>query len=88
MSPRILDVAQDEAREAARWYEERQAGLGQDFLDELGRALQTIETRPGHFCQLQLPRSRREVRRCLMPRFPYAVVYEVRTDEILVDRHG
>jgi hypothetical protein len=45
----LRPVAQDEADEAARWYEGKQAGLGADFLAELQRVLQVISGQPDRY---------------------------------------
>jgi toxin ParE1/3/4 len=81
---RILVEAEEEAQQAARWYEERQGGLGQDFLNALSGALQAIEQEPQRFAPVETIRSRREVRQYLLERFSYAVIYEVRVEEVLV----
>ena len=49
MSFRVLDDAQDDAVSAARWYEERQAGLGNEFLDVLEQVLNRIQQSPDSF---------------------------------------
>jgi hypothetical protein len=38
--------ADEELVGAALWYDERQPGLGDDFLDEFERALRRIEAEP------------------------------------------
>jgi hypothetical protein len=80
----MLAEAEAEAQEAAGWYDTRRAGLGDAFLDELARTLEAIETLPLSFASLQTRRPAREVRRALLQRFPYRVVFEVRPDEILI----
>ena len=42
-------AAQDEAEEAALWYEGKQAGLGSDFLAELQRVLDQIARHPDRY---------------------------------------
>jgi hypothetical protein len=62
--------ADDELESAALWYEERRAGLGDDFLDEFGRPLRRIVAVPQRW------RKIRGVNRKLnFHRFPYAIVY-------------
>jgi plasmid stabilization system protein ParE len=76
--------ARQDLVEAARWYEERRAGLGSEFLDaflvEIDRLEQNPETNP---------RVDVEVRRALLRRFPYGIYYVVESDfiEILAIRH-
>ena len=84
MRVRLLAEAEDEAREAARWYDERQPDLGLDFLDAVARALEAIEATPQRFGRVPKLRTQRDVRRYILPRFPYTIVYEVLADEVLV----
>ena len=55
---------------AALWYEERQPGLGDDFLDEVEHALRRIEAEPERW-----PKIRSENRKLNLRLFPYALVY-------------
>jgi toxin ParE1/3/4 len=84
MRVRLLEEAETESQEAARWYEERQAGLGQQFLDALAHALEIIERQPQAFSRVSTNDATREVRRCVLQRFPYLIFYEVRAEEVLV----
>jgi toxin ParE1/3/4 len=77
MTVRLLD-------EAAHWYEERQGGLGQQFLDALAHALELIEQQPQAFSLIQTKDAARQVRRYVLPRFPFLLFYEVRADETIV----
>ena len=69
---RFHPEATDEAEGSVRWYNERVAGLGEDFRLELVVTVERIADAP-----LRWPLSTydRRARRCLMPRFPYGVVY-------------
>jgi plasmid stabilization system protein ParE len=70
MSYRFLSPALLEVSQAAEFYEERVAGLGADFLDEVVAAIDRI---------LQFPeawgRLGRNYRRCSLRRFPYLIIY-------------
>ncbi len=57
--------------EAAGFYEERAAGLGADFLDEVERVVQSIAERPDMGRQLGTNTLRRITRR-----FPFGVLYK------------
>ncbi len=64
---------------AALWYEERQPGLGNDFLDEFENTLRLIMADPD--------RARRiwgDNRKLNFHRFPYAIVYSLRADTIFL----
>lgn len=84
MTLRLLSEAEDEARDAAQWYEDRQAGLGDRFLAALAKGMDKIERGPRRHRQVAQAPEGREVRRVLLDRFPYAVVFEVRAEELLV----
>jgi len=58
--------------------------LGGEFLDTLAEALESIEAEPLKYAQPETIRNRRQVRCCPLHRFPYRVIYEIRSDEIVV----
>ena len=74
---RFNPLAEAEAFEAARWYDERSPGLGAAFVAAVHEATTRI---------LEAPMRWRLVsgtRRYLMGRFPFAVVYrEIAEDEV------
>lgn len=81
---RILVQAETEAAEAARWHEEKQPGLGFQFIDSLTRALESIERFPRRNPRLEKIGASREVRRILLQKFSYKVIFEILEEEILV----
>jgi toxin ParE1/3/4 len=86
----MLPEAETEAEEAAGWYEEQLRGFGFDFLDALAIALEAIEKYPRRHAKVPGRFRSREVRRVLLQRFPYKVIYEVRPREsvVLAIAHG
>ncbi len=46
MKIRFLAIAQREVDDAVRWYDDQIAGLGQEFLDELDRAVRRAAAWP------------------------------------------
>jgi toxin ParE1/3/4 len=71
--------ADEELEAAAQWYEDRQPGLGDDFLDDFESALKKIIRSP------QRPRLIQGKNRKLnFNRFPYAIVYELQKDVLYV----
>ena len=72
---RFDEAALDELFEAAAWYDAQQRGLGRQFLDELGDLIPRIGARPAAFARLPEISSDLEIRRALLRRFPYAVVF-------------
>ena len=82
MKPARLALgAAQELDEAADWYESRQEGLAVRFLDEFDQVLSQIRRHPSAFPCLQGIPEDLEVRRALMSRFPYALIFlELRKD--------
>jgi toxin ParE1/3/4 len=77
-------LANAEAKDAAHWYEDKQIGLGVSFLDRLQECYGKIRRSPQRFAKLETVRLNADIRRCLLPRFPYLIVYEVHDDRIHV----
>jgi len=75
----FLEPAEEEMLEAATYYENQALGLGQDFLAQVQRAVDLI---------VENPRSggvmRGEIRRRLVPRFPFGILYHIDPAEIVV----
>jgi toxin ParE1/3/4 len=70
-----------ELAEAATWYETRQPGLAIRFLQEIDQARHAIQSRPLSFPRIAHTAVDLEIRRALLPRFPYALVFlELQTD--------
>jgi plasmid stabilization system protein ParE len=72
-------TAQTELQEAIEWYEERQAGLGTELAIEVDRCIERIRAHPEMY-----GRVRKNYRRALVQRFPYAVFYELVADTVIV----
>ncbi len=75
----ILEIAEDEISEAFDWYEQKVAGLGAEFAEELNLTLSNIITDP--FLSNEVYSS---FRRALLNRFPYKIWYEIEDDIIVV----
>ncbi len=71
--------AEQELEGAALWYEQRQPGLGDDFLDEFERTLRRIVAEPERWRKI-----RGDNRKLNFDRFPYAIVYSVRGDTLYI----
>lgn len=80
----ILVEAEEEAEEAARWYEQRSPGLGYDFLAELRTAFKQISAYPTRPSRVNSRLEGVELRRFLLRRFPYMIVYQVIPDRVVV----
>jgi len=79
MRIRFLELAQHEIDDAVAWYSERQEELGRDFLDELDRAIRRIMSFPLASTEID-----QGIRRCLLARFPYGVIYGIDDESIVV----
>lgn len=64
---------------AVKYYEQHQAGLGGRFISSIESALQSILDAPTTWPVLE-----QDVRRRLTRVFPYAVLYSIEPDSILV----
>jgi plasmid stabilization system protein ParE len=84
VNSRLLDEATAELRESAHWYNVKRDSLGDEFLDAFERALDIIEAHPHRFTRIPTEDEQREVRRCVLKRFPFLIAYEILADEILV----
>lgn len=71
--------AEQELEAAALWYDERQPGLGDLFLDEFEKTLRRIEANPERWRVFH-----RGNRKLNFHGFPYAVVYSPRDDTIYI----
>jgi plasmid stabilization system protein ParE len=65
--------------EAQRWYEERQPGLGGEFLTAIDGLLKRIVRNP-----LAYPVVYRETRRAVVRRFPFLLYFRVAADAVIV----
>lgn len=72
-------LAERELNEAAQYYELEQPGLGSAFLNEVQRCLRTISEHP-EAGRVMLG----QVRRRLLRRFPYGLLYTLKPDVIRI----
>jgi plasmid stabilization system protein ParE len=66
-----LEAASD-VEGAFEWYERQRSGLGNEFLEELRSAERILQASPETFRVI-----RRDVRRYLLRRFPYQLLYRL-----------
>jgi toxin ParE1/3/4 len=62
--------AEAELIEAARFYNRRRPGLGDEFAAAVDAAVAVIAERPARFRVLE-----DDIRRCLLKRFPYSILF-------------
>jgi hypothetical protein len=75
----IQEEAQLEVIEAFLYYEGKQNGLGDLFLDHLNSYFKWIRNYPFHFSQ-----KRKPFREAVVKRFPFIIIYEVLESEVIV----
>lgn len=71
--------AETELFGAMDWYEEQEPDLGPAFAEEATAAFLRISDFPEAW-----PVLTQDLRRCLLHRFPFGVIYSIEQDEILI----
>jgi hypothetical protein len=79
MKIRFLAPAEAEFLEAIAYYNQQSEGLGFEFALEIERTLERIMQYPKAWTSLS-----KRTRRCRTNRFPYGIIYQMRTDTLLV----
>ena len=79
MNISYLDAADTEFQAAIDYYNTQSAGLGFEFSDEVKAAVARIRNYPTAWTPLS-----RRTRRCQVHRFPYSIIYELRSDLIVI----
>ena len=72
-------LAVKELQDGTEFYDLEQPGLGLRFKDEIKKAIRRIVDFPEAWSV-----ERGEVRKCLLHRFPYKLLYSIESDHILV----
>jgi len=65
--------------DAALWYDERQAGLGTQFVGEIDRAIDLAAKHPDRY-----PIKHEAIRCVRVRRFPYSVFHLAETEQIVI----
>lgn len=76
---RVSPKAAREIRTAKAWYSARNPAAARAFAEELDSSLQSLIVSPDRW-----PKFSPAVRRYVMPRFAFNVLYRIRDNEILV----
>lgn len=71
--------AEKEFNEAIRYYEQKEAGLGADFAIEVRYSIDRIIAQPEAW-----PVLKGEIRRTLLRRFPYGVLYSAEPQGVFI----
>lgn len=79
----MKSVFHPEAREeflaSVDWYNLQAPGLGADFADSVQTAVSLVEAFPLGWTEVE-----EGIRRCLVQRFPYGILYSVEGDVIVI----
>jgi hypothetical protein len=75
----FLPDAEEEMIEAARYYESECERLGNDFLVEVHRAIESIQSYPA-----SAPVIRSNIRRRLLNRFPFGLLSTIENNHVLI----
>ena len=75
----VRPLAEADLEDAARWYHDERAGLGERFLSDVHRTFARIRERP-----LQFPAISGDARRALLHMFPYAVYFSASEEMVTV----
>lgn len=76
---RFLLPAEEEMVAAAQYYEHQSVGLGTEFLTEVEHTIAAISAHPN-----AAPVVKGGIRRRLLTRFPFGVLYVATTDEVII----
>ena len=79
MTLEILEIARQEYDEAKDFYETEQTGLGSQFEEQIRHSLIRIEQYPQAW-----PPECKEIRRYIVHKFPYKILYSIQADKIVV----
>lgn len=75
----FLPEADQEMIEAARYYQSLSSGLGDEYLAEVEHAVHSIASSPQTWPVLE-----GDLRRRLIKRFPFGILYRIEPDKILI----
>lgn len=71
--------ARFELEQAVEFYESQQTKVGLEFLEEIYSTIHRILDFPNAF-----PVLSKNTRRCLTNRYPFAVIYQIKSNEIFI----
>lgn len=75
----ILEIARREYVEAKEFYDIEQPGLGAKFEEQIRHSLLRIQQYPQAW-----PPERKEIRRYIVHKFPYKILYSIQDETIVV----
>lgn len=79
MNIRFLTLADQEVDDAVAWYDQQGPNVSRRFLDDLDRAVRLAKTYPLLAIQIEP-----EIRRLLLFRYPYSLIYGIDRNTLVV----
>lgn len=79
MNVLFLELAEQEFYDSQDCYDDQQTNLGERFKKEIYSALNRIQKFPSMYVKI-----RKDVRRCVVNKFPFNLLYSVEEDHILI----
>lgn len=79
MDIKYVAPAEAELLDAVAYYNSQSEGLGYEFAAEVKRTIERIVQYPDAWTQLSI-----RTRRCRTNRFPYGVIYQIRSETLLI----
>jgi len=79
MRIRFIKIAHAEMDDAVAWYESQLQGLSTQFLDDFDQAIRRIAAYP-----LANAEIAEGLRRCLLSKFPYGIIYGLEEQTVVV----
>lgn len=79
----ITAAAHKDTTDAYQYYEKQQKGLGERFLTSLTIRYNDLSDHPTHYSFIEED-NLKIFRDCLLYKFPYVVVFEIRKKEVIV----
>ena len=79
MKVRFISPANNELDEAILYYDHQLPGLGFRFFQEIAASVERIRFMPEAWTKIG-----ERTRRCILKGFPYALLYVIETEEILI----
>lgn len=84
MTARFHNDVGPELAAAAKWYEQRRAGLGHALIEETHRALESIEKSPARWPLWPGIEHVPPIRRFVLPDFPFVLPYIVLREDVII----
>ena len=75
----IKSKAEKDLQQSFEWYQEKKQGLGDELIEQTEVTIRKILDNP-----YQYPRIHGEIRRALVRRFPYSILYIVEKDTVSI----